>query len=462
MPIRQRHAVLMKDRVEAMVAEFGSRLTVTTVGFGSPDMDFCVLKGMANAGRGRYFHSEGAEDLSLAINSSVASLTANRTLLTLAKAMRTARVLPQEEPHSADDAGWHKYKHAQRDRWDSRKQEWVQIDLHAVRARSVAIRRHPLGEGAERFVFKLREIDADGNFVGPEMVAKESRFYEDLKNKDHKDTLLSVWADTQQRAAELAEAFNRRIDAIPQHRESVWFPRIKFLECSVYTVWDHRDDRDRWLLAEHLLNTTDYKKWNNNAGFVNEDSTNMKKTGTADRRRAPTTAVHTLRAATVRFPTTLHGPVALPQDRQIALDAIAAGEEEEGSDGDDPEALANTSSRLKIRGISDLGPSELAQAFSHFTFMYSKRKFLVCDLQGVQESGYPPVFVFTDPVIHCASATRGTYGRTDHGKEGHRKFFRTHKCNSLCDLLAQGFDERRRWMSLSSRECQAKMMDLVR
>jgi hypothetical protein len=66
---------------------------------------------------------------------------------------------------------------------------------------------------------------------------------------------------------------------------------------------------------------------------------------------------------------------------------------------------------------------------------------MVCDLQGVltpaARAGKPPMFELTDPVIHYASSTgrRGVYGRTDRGIDGMDSFFRTHKCNGLCDML---------------------------
>eukprot|EP00295_Goniomonas_pacifica_P050849 CAMPEP_0175897236 /NCGR_PEP_ID=MMETSP0108-20121206/606_1 /TAXON_ID=195067 ORGANISM="Goniomonas pacifica, Strain CCMP1869" /NCGR_SAMPLE_ID=MMETSP0108 /ASSEMBLY_ACC=CAM_ASM_000204 /LENGTH=325 /DNA_ID=CAMNT_0017218509 /DNA_START=31 /DNA_END=1008 /DNA_ORIENTATION=- len=314
-------------------------------------------------------------------------------------------------------------------------------------AGSVAVRRNPLGEGAERVVFKLREVGVGWVrlFVGPEMVAKESKFYEDL-TMQQKDKFLSVFADTQQRAAELAEAFNERIAALPGGHQLL-LPRIRFLDCAVYTVLQPDMINFRWLLAEEKLDTAKYKKWNNNAGFVQDDSTPFPVMPPPPLRvghhgTVAATAIH----ATVRLPPTVHAPVALPRDRQLALEAIAEGAldgEHDGEDCDDPEALATVDRSSQLRGISALGPSEVAQAFSHFSFRYSRRKFLVCDLQGVYEEGHPPVLVFTDPVIHCASAKRCTYGRTDHGKKGQRNFFKTHKCNALCELLKQGYSDRR-------------------
>jgi len=46
--------------------------------------------------------------------------------------------------------------------------------------------------------------------------------------------------------------------------------------------------------------------------------------------------------------------------------------------------------------------ADIPQAFSHFTYRYTKRKLLVCDLQGVL-SGTSPLLELTDPVIHFRS-----------------------------------------------------------
>lgn len=45
-----------------------------------------------------------------------------------------------------------------------------------------------------------------------------------------------------------------------------------------------------------------------------------------------------------------------------------------------------------------------------------------------------------DPVIHYQSQVgrKQVYGRTDLGRKGMRKFFRTHDCNNVCRLLGLG------------------------
>lgn len=82
--------------------------------------------------------------------------------------------------------------------------------------------------------------------------------------------------------------------------------------------------------------------------------------------------------------------------------------------------------------------ADVPQAFSHFTYAYTKRRMLVCDLQGVlDEVASPPVFELTDPVIHYSSRSgrRQVFGKTDRGGRGVSSFFRTHECSELCKAM---------------------------
>jgi len=69
------------------------------------------------------------------------------------------------------------------------------------------------------------------------------------------------------------------------------------------------------------------------------------------------------------------------------------------------------------------------QAFSHFSWVQSGGKLLVCDIQGVGD-------VYTDPQIHSNEGPGiFKYGPGDIGVEGINKFFTTHRCNAICEFL---------------------------
>jgi hypothetical protein len=59
-----------------------------------------------------------------------------------------------------------------------------------------------------------RECDQDGTFIGPMMVAKESRFIEEVNNDDLKQ-FHAAFCKTQQKANRIAVEFNKRLAMIP-------------------------------------------------------------------------------------------------------------------------------------------------------------------------------------------------------------------------------------------------------
>lgn len=68
----------------------------------------------------------------------------------------------------------------------------------------------------------------------------------------------------------------------------------------------------------------------------------------------------------------------------------------------------------------------LATAFSHFTWHYSDGKYMVADLQGVNN-------LLTDPVVHTQSGE--FYQHADLAQNGIVAFFKHHKCNEYCEKL---------------------------
>mmetsp|Transcript_41174 Transcript_41174/g.43066 ORF Transcript_41174/g.43066 Transcript_41174/m.43066 type:complete len:800 (-) Transcript_41174:61-2460(-) len=68
----------------------------------------------------------------------------------------------------------------------------------------------------------------------------------------------------------------------------------------------------------------------------------------------------------------------------------------------------------------------LAQAFSHFSWQYTKGYMIMVDIQGVDN-------MLTDPQIHCVD--RHKFGAGNLGYLGIVKFFITHRCNKYCKQL---------------------------
>lgn len=87
-------------------------------------------------------------------------------------------------------------------------------------------------------------------------------------------------------------------------------------------------------------------------------------------------------------------------------------------------------------------PECYLQALSHYSYIFSRRRMLVCDLQGVLSyrgdgGGLGGSFELTDPTIHYTSASgrSNVYGKSDLGTRGVYTWLASHKCNDVCRLL---------------------------
>ena len=427
-------------RIDNLASRFGRRLTVNTVGFGEHE-DFCVLQKLAE--RPRQFGSNGnfiaarlnPEALGIAFSSITSSLNATRSELTAigTSSQRPVRDVRRRARDTIgidlrpDSTSWLTYMIAQANwrperfvfKFSHGKGEFVACPPLSNGACGIAMAKDYFGEGAERLVREFREVGPDGNFVGQLLVAKESRFQVDVERRGHAATMRfhRSFCDTQHRAQRLAQVFNEKLSKVPGFEPSTT-PTISFLDCSVYIPFDALLGFTS-VLVEKQLNPTKYKKWNDNAGMVDGQSESQL--------------------------------VLPPMDGGKALEGIVeASEEEEDSatDDEDEEAKVPTEVPIPIR------PEDIPQAFSHFTYRFTKRKLLVCDLQGVLSSGTTPEFEFTDPVVHFNSnSRRNVFGRTDRGYEGIKDFFKTHKCSPLCGAL------NRRWVRKVGEQQRSSHLD---
>lgn len=430
------HISMMAARIDALASRFGRRLTVLTVGFAGPNEDFRVLQKLAE--RSSMFGSNGkfiaarlnAEALGVAFSSITSSLNATRSELT-AIGGSSQRAVRDVRRRARDTVGidprpnsnWLTYMAAHREwgcerlsfKFADRKGFWDPYPPLSQDACGVAMARDFFGEGAERLVREFREVGPDGRFVGPLLVAKESRFQVDVAQMSREATIAfhRSFCDTQHRARRLAEVFNEKLATIPGF-DPLTTPMISFLECSVYLVKD-KSLGNVGVLVEKQLDPTKYKKWNDNQGMVD---------GQAE-------------LATLE-----------PSGGGNALERIIESDEDEDEDDDE----------LEDEGEAEATPiciEDIPQAFSHFTHRYTKRKLLVCDLQGVLSSSPRPQFEFTDPVVHFSSRTgrRNVFGRTDRGWQGINDFLKTHKCSPLCDAL------NRRWVRKVCQKQQSSHLD---
>ena len=415
---------LMSQCIDSLASRFGRRLSVTTVGFGGPGEDFRVLEKLAERPAqfgcvSRFISAElNVAVLGAAFSSISSSLNSTKTELTAVggssqRAVRDVRRQARDTvgKDTRPDSDWLVYMFGKG--WHGERREWVpagpqkgwkdNISMISPEAYGVAFKANYFGEGAERLVREFREVGLDGTFVGLPLVAKESRFQADVANMDPERQINfhRTFCDTQVRASGLAAVFNSKLAQLPRYNRKTT-PIVSFLECTVYVVDDISMGRTGFLV-EKQLDPTKYKKWNDNQGFVD-------------------------------------GQAAVPVG---ALEPLSAGgalgaliEEDEEADSDEEEAP-------QPGDDDEICIDDIPQAFSHFTYRYTQRKVLVCDLQGVLSSNSSdPCFEFTDPVIHFRSrrGRNNVFGRTDRGPKGVDDFFKSHTCSPLCRAL------NRRWV----------------
>eukprot|EP00899_Mesostigma_viride_P028369 jgi/Mesvir1/8717/Mv02647-RA.1 len=340
--------------------------------------------------------------------------------------------------------GWSLYDGAdvRKYRYDVNDRDLVEVGFDEG-ASGMAFYKDPFAQGVERYVYRCMEISAPrflvgrafATQVGKKLVAKEAKVNEHLGLKFQKD-----FCRTQSEAAALARLFNDRVRAT----DPSW--HLDFLQCHIYQCEDARyPDGVAWVLAEPELEGRFYK-WNNNGGGVSGRA--YPPTPGRGGAHSGTQSVYSgggnayANAGTGAVANLVSGLGAL------TLGAIVEDDEDSFPQGHPPgyrvqgsvNQLSLNSSHREDGGGADDGSSgvelhEIPQCFSHFTYVVTGRKKLVCDLQGVWNA--TDGFVLTDPVIHYVSNSgrRGINGLTDKGQEGVDRFFQTHRCGALCRRL---------------------------
>ena len=145
-----------------------------------------------------------------------------------------------------------------------------------------------------------------------------------------------------------------------------------------------------------------------------------------------------------------HAPVDVEREfAKLDVNAIIEEEdeedsEEESSDGDEDSSVQTIDSKEgeeklpQSNRMNQNHPVDYIHAFTHFTYVFTNKQVMVCDLQGVYNYDMkPPTFELTDPAIHYKSKSgkKNVFGRTDAGEDGMQLFFKTHKCTSVCKLM---------------------------
>ncbi|GAX29515.1 hypothetical protein FisN_36Hu009 [Fistulifera solaris] len=447
---------MIEKKVGNLASKLGRRLTFKAIAIGDYE-DFDMLKRMVDAAADYGARAEfclpsmTSSALGNVFTSVATSISTTQLELTdaITKKQRQVRNVLRE---SRSKAGQELRKVSDTDFWmyslnkTTRKiyREWVDVGYHGKRAsrhkyektglqhphaRYVAFAKCPFGEGAERFAYRFYELAFDcQTIVGKAMVAKESRLMVDDYDEKARKEFTNRFCRTQQLARRLAKEFNdeMRLSHLIDDRT----PTVSFLDCSIYEL----DDDNLGVLSvlvEDKLDHTKWQKWNSNNGFVE----GMKK--------APVFSEEGLRLAEINMTQAAH----------FEKNYIEEIDEEK-------EVLGALSGKRALV----FTPFEVAQAFSHFTYLASGKKRLVCDLQGVYDDENN-VMMFSDPVIHYhdprgSFKRKNVHGRTDHGIDGMHKFLHTHHdyCGHLCRIVNRRF-RKERW---SERDEQAHSVSITK
>jgi hypothetical protein len=84
--------------------------------------------------------------------------------------------------------------------------------------------------------------------------------------------------------------------------------------------------------------------------------------------------------------------------------------------------------------IGNLNENDYActlDTFAHWTYEATREYLIVTDLQGFRSSSNDK-YILTDPAISCIARQ---FTDTDLGEEGINLYFRSHKCNHICQEL---------------------------
>jgi hypothetical protein len=469
---------LILKNVESLGMKFGRRLTFTTIGIGNHSDEFEMLKNMVvvakDYGVQSFFvlPSMTTSSLGVSLTSTATTITKTQTEMTDLKTMeqkkvrdvlRESRKKANEEVVSfvAPEDYWlyslgkvtrRIYREFRDENGKIRHSYDIAPMMQGDMTHFVALNRKTFGEGAERFAFRFYEVGRDGKtVVGQPHVAKESRLVLE-GGEEVREKFVRTFCRTQQLARRIASEFNRKLDGLFRVDKST--PRVSFLDCSVYELYDKKMGKQS-VLVEEKIDHEAWHKWNMNNGYVEgmdaaPEFNHVKMRSALD--HLANIELNEGEEEDDDDTVGIVGKYGLTASGFIGdLDAIDECEEEEEDslDNDDGDGYGDDSTaRKKVQAIK-FGVSEVAQAFSHFSYHATGRKRLICDLQGVYDKTTNTI-KFTDPVIHYFNYGKqereNVHGRTDKGRKGIAMFFDTHKdcCGHLCRLVTGGFKKGRR------------------
>jgi hypothetical protein len=442
-PLHTRNQIC--NTASQIASKYGKYLTMSFVGFGNASGDFSILQTMADSCNNAtgttqaefVYCDKMARSVGTALTSLATSLTEIRTSL-MGRAERSSgpkRAVVFEKDVGQKGAGlWRFYQILDHRVYNPntrgmKKLPWLppgslgenesiyDLDLQHYNAPFLAMNINSCGYGAERIAFRsyMSEEASPYAFTLGAMVAKETNsVHRMVENEEFHRS----FCETQGIASYLAGVFNQRVCSAPSYCQDTT-PVVSFLDCSVLVLKDHTvSGGKKDVLVEKMLDTKRFKwsKWNDNGGGVEGQAFH-----------APLNIEYELKL------------LGMSNGKLEGVEEEDSEEESEGPSEDDSseEEPSNSGPDSEDSNAdASITPSDYLQAFSHFSYVYTGKALLVCDLQGIfNTETVPPKFELTDPAIHSVSGSSGRrlyFGPTDKGRKGMQQFLNTHKCSSIC------------------------------
>lgn len=281
--LKRRTILECQKAVRELGDKFDDRITINTIAFGDPKLDYSVLEEMAKVAQKGSFQKLGLGIMELRAALSTLSTTVT-TLLTAGGSggltLRQPREMESKESLQVQDtrmtlADWWVYTQTdehytlvKKEKYDFHTRKFVSVPLHPS-ATAVAFSQKPFAQGAERTASRcveVREVE-DNTYVaaGYPLVGKETLFQEEMVDARFHKNVAKIHGE----GNALARKFNERLAKIYPNRPDF---KVCFSECWVYTVKDPQTQTGTiWILAEPRLDGR-WFKWNNNAGLVADES----------------------------------------------------------------------------------------------------------------------------------------------------------------------------------------------
>eukprot|EP00121_Abeoforma_whisleri_P009327 Awhi_evm1s8574 len=455
---------LFKD-VELLCDNLGDRLVFGTFGFAARNslkFNFHILKSMSekatSRGAAHAFFETGLDSASLrtALETSITSLTAtrmklsslcpNRNLVVKGK-MRSfveeteSEIAKAEIDSIVNEDHWRIYTKSIDGlrRMDAIIKKGTHVhfkekDMISPNSIGIAIKKTVFGIGAERIVYDLMEIDKKFCQVGILLCGKESLYH--LHNPGSQYEFHLDFSRTQKKAQHLAQKFNEKLDFLDICSS---IPRIEFLSPFFYDWFEKHDSINAILVEEKFdFKTFTFTKWNDNKGGILHVPLSEKCKLEEEKFQLVKEKKRTQHVSNYEY----HQEQEKEDVTFSEQETFEKHSEKEYDTSFDEKHLGQCTSLMKKitdkNIVQKVLNDDVPQAFTHWSYVYTQRELLICDLQGIFEAeSVPPLFRMTDPVIHTGDKNRNDrpFGATDRQGKGISDFFRTHICNPLCDLL---------------------------